>query len=150
MRSNTMEQSEAFLRSFRIVQRHVVTKTTAAVHPLSLEQWHTLLAIYHHEATTAKDIAALMDISASAITQQLGKLSRHGYIQQMRAIHDRRISTLVITSKGVEFITHAKKQNADFLREFLGGFGATKLHLLAGILEHAAANIINKQKNIRV
>src|SRR3989338_7062018 len=62
-------------------------------------QWVVLFLISEHEEMTTKEIAQLLGMTSSAVTQLVNGLVKKQYLERQDASHDRRIVRIRLTEK---------------------------------------------------
>lgn len=96
-------------RQYRIFHKLSVTahrlqkladQRVSEVAPITTAQAAVLSALKNGEASTQKDIAALLGLNESAITAMMGRLRRSGYIDRERNKEDGRAWRISLTTDG--------------------------------------------------
>lgn len=65
-------------------------------------QQHVLLTlVIRHPFSSPSELAERMEITKSAVSQQLAKLEKEGYIKKKRHVKDRRIYSITLARKGM-------------------------------------------------
>ena len=86
---------------------------------LSYPQFFLLTYLSSEEYLTMTDIASKMGHSTAAATGLVDRIERLGYVERVHALDDRRKIMVRITSKGVEFVSHMRKEIATDLAGIL-------------------------------
>jgi DNA-binding MarR family transcriptional regulator len=86
---------------------------------LSYSQFFLLTYLVSEEYLTMTDIAAKMDHSTAAATGLVDRMEKFGYLERVHAIEDRRKIMVRITQKGVEIVSHMRKEIATDLAGIL-------------------------------
>lgn len=86
---------------------------------LSYPQFFLLTYLSSEEFLTMTDIATKMGHSTAAATGLVDRIERLGYVERVHALDDRRKIMVRITSKGVEFVAHMRKEIATDLAGIL-------------------------------
>lgn len=76
-------------------------------------QWYVLCIIEHSKSTSVKDIAQVLGISPSAITQLVDGLVGSGVVTRTEDPNDRRTTQLTISPKGIKQIQAIKKEKME-------------------------------------
>jgi DNA-binding MarR family transcriptional regulator len=79
---------------------------------LSYPQFFLLTYLSSEEYLTMTDIAAKMGHSTAAATGLVDRIEKLGYVERVHASEDRRKIMVRITSKGMEFVSHMRKEIA--------------------------------------
>ena len=77
---------------------------------LSYPQFFLLTYLSSEEYLTMTDIAAKMGHSTAAATGLVDRIEKVGYVERVHALEDRRKIMVRITSKGVDFVSHMRKE----------------------------------------
>lgn len=86
---------------------------------LSYPQFFLLTYLTSEEYLTMTDIAAKMGHSTAAATGLVDRIEKLGYVERVHATEDRRKIMVRITPKGVEFVSHMRKEIATDLAGIL-------------------------------
>lgn len=86
---------------------------------LSYPQFFLLTYLTSEEYLTMTDIAAKMGHSTAAATGLVDRIETLGYVERVHATEDRRKIMVRITPKGVEFVSHMRKEIATDLAGIL-------------------------------
>lgn len=111
-----------------------------ATHGLTDAQWKPLWLLKAGRATTAIELARLMDVDAGAITRLLDRLEAKGLLERVRSAADRRVVHLVLTAEGEAVVAHVPHVLAAVNNDLLRGFSDTDFRQLRRLLERMAAN----------
>ena len=79
---------------------------------LSYPQFFLLTYLSSEEYLTMTDIASKMGHSTAAATGMIDRIEKLGYVDRLHASEDRRKVMVRITSKGVELVSHMRKEIA--------------------------------------
>ena len=86
---------------------------------ISFPQFFLLTYLSSEEYLTMSDIAKKMGHSTAAATGLVDRLEKLSYVERVHAAEDRRKIMVRITSKGVEFVSHMRKEIATDLAGIL-------------------------------
>jgi DNA-binding MarR family transcriptional regulator len=86
---------------------------------LSYPQFFLLTYLSSEEYLTMTDIANKMGHSTAAATGLVDRIEKLGYVERIHASEDRRKIMVRITSKGVELVSHMRKEIATDLAGIL-------------------------------
>ena len=86
---------------------------------LSYPQFFLLTYLSSEEYLTMTDIAGKMGHSTAAATGLVDRIEKLGYVERVHASEDRRKIMVRITAKGVEFVSHMRKEIANDLAGIL-------------------------------
>lgn len=86
---------------------------------LSYSQFFLLTYLSSEEYLTMTDIAKKMGHSTAAATGLVDRIEKLGYVERVHAVEDRRKIMVRITSKGVNFVAHIRKEIATDLAGIL-------------------------------
>jgi DNA-binding MarR family transcriptional regulator len=81
-------------------------------------QGKTLRLIEKNEGIRANELATLLDIRPSSLTQKLDKLESDGNIRRTRDKHDARVVRIYITDKGKGALTLREKEKEKITEDF--------------------------------
>jgi DNA-binding MarR family transcriptional regulator len=108
---------------------------------LSYPQFFLLTYLCNEEYLTMTDIAAKMGHSTAAATGLVDRIEKLGYVERVHASEDRRKIMVRITSKGVEFVSHMRKEIATDLAGILSSMDEEA----AETVEHTKRAISSRQ-----
>ena len=80
---------------------------------LTYPQYLVMLALWQHGAGPVSEVAARLQLGASAVTPLIDQLVKSGYVARARSRSDRRLVIVMLTTKGVdlqEAAAEAQKQ----------------------------------------
>jgi DNA-binding MarR family transcriptional regulator len=109
-------------------------------HDLTDAQWKPLYLIKLGRATTANELARLMDIDAGAITRMLDRLESKGLLERVRSEADRRVVHLRLTAAGDAVAKKVPFVLASVNNDFLRGFSEAEWKQLRRLLGRMAEN----------
>lgn len=81
-------------------------------------QGKTLRLIEEHDGIRANELAVLLDIRPSSLTQKLDKLEADGNIQRIRDRRDARVVRIYITEQGLEALEQRKRDREQIKQDF--------------------------------
>ena len=111
-----------------------------AAHGLTDAQWKPLWLLQSGQATTANELARLMDVDAGAITRLVDRLEAKGLIERLRSAADRRVVHLRLTDAGVAASAEVPHVLAAVNNDLLQGFSEADWKQLRKLLERLSAN----------
>ncbi|MEN3089904.1 MAG: MarR family transcriptional regulator [Staphylococcus pseudoxylosus] len=88
------------------------------IHNLNNQQQVILNLIINHPDFSPSDIAKTMNISKSAISQQLYKLEESGYIEKYKLESDKRLVRISLKEKGIEYKQQSEKYYEELLNKY--------------------------------
>lgn len=86
---------------------------------LSYSQFFLLTYLASEEHLTMTDIAKKMDHSTAAATGLVDRIESLGYVERVHALEDRRKIMVRISPKGLELVSHMRKEIATDLANIL-------------------------------
>ena len=111
-----------------------------AAHGLTDAQWKPLWLLQSGQATTANELARLMDVDAGAITRLVDRLEAKGLLERLRSAADRRVVHLRLTDAGVAASAEVPHVLAAVNNDLLQGFSEADWKQLRKLLERLSAN----------
>lgn len=108
---------------------------------LSYPQFFLLTYLTSEEYLTMTDIAVKMSHSTAAATGLVDRIEKLGYVERVHASEDRRKIMVRITPKGVEFVSHMRKEIATDLAGILSSMDEEA----AETVEHTKRAISSRQ-----
>jgi DNA-binding MarR family transcriptional regulator len=106
-------------------------------------QWRPLWLLASGRATTANEVARLLEMDAGAVTRLLDRLEAKALVERVRSDADRRVTHLHLTAAGrqaVQGVPHVLAQvNNDYLRGFTEAEWRELLALVARLQANGAA-----------
>lgn len=99
----------------RLMQRY-----SSKVNPNSQgrAQGRVLRVVFENDGIIAKELAAILDIRPSSLTDKLDKLEEDGNLVRVRDRRDMRIVRIYITDRGKEVIARRAKEKGVVKKEF--------------------------------
>ncbi len=107
---------------------------------LSYSQFFLLTYLSSEEYLTMTDIAKKMGHSTAAATGLVDRMEKFGYVERIHAVEDRRKIMVRITSKGVELVSHMRKEIATDLAGILSSMDED----VADTVEHTKRTIYSR------
>jgi DNA-binding MarR family transcriptional regulator len=107
---------------------------------LSYSQFFLLTYLASEEYLTMTDIAKKMGHSTAAATGLVDRMAKFGYLERVHAMEDRRKIMVRITIKGMELVSHIRKEIATDL----AGILATMDEDVADTVEHTKRAIYSR------
>lgn len=99
---------------FELIKKmnRMIKRVPAAVNQnnASRGQGRTLHIIMKNEGIMSKELAGLLDLRPSSLTEKLDKLEADGNIRRVRDRHDTRVVRLYITEKGKEAVSRSLRE----------------------------------------
>ena len=108
---------------------------------LSYPQFFLLTYLTSEDYLTMTDIAKKMGHSTAAATGLVDRIEKLGYVERAHASEDRRKIMVRITSKGVEIVSHMRKEIATDLAGILSSMDEEA----AATVEHTKRAISSRQ-----
>ena len=109
---------------------------------LSYSQFFLLTYLSSEEYLTMTDIAKKMDHSTAAATGLVDRMEKFGYVERVHAQEDRRKIMVRITSKGVELVSHMRKEIASDLAGILSSMDED----VADSVEHTKRTVYSRMR----
>jgi len=75
-----------------------------AEHGVTVSQWDVLISVHRGDATTASQVAAIMNIDPGAVSRLVDRLVAKGLMERRPAPSTRRSFLLVLTEKGRKLV----------------------------------------------
>jgi DNA-binding MarR family transcriptional regulator len=107
---------------------------------LSYPQFFLLTYLSSEEHMTMTDIANKMGHSTAAATGLVDRIEKLGYVERVHALEDRRKILVRITPKGVEIVSHMRKEIATDLAGILSSMDED----VADTVEHTKRAIYSR------
>ncbi|MFD2210289.1 MarR family winged helix-turn-helix transcriptional regulator [Virgibacillus halophilus] len=85
---------------------------------LNNQQYVLLTLIIRHPFSSPTELAEKMEITKSAVSQQLSKLEREGYISKVQDAHDKRAFSIGLGKKGLIYKKELETFNQQILDEY--------------------------------
>ena len=104
---------------------------------LSYSQFFLLAYLSSEEYLTMTDIAKKMDHSTASATGLVDRMEKFGYVERVHAVEDRRKIMVRITLKGMELVSHMRKEIATDLAGILSSMNED----VADTVEHTKRTI---------
>jgi len=104
---------------------------------LSYSQFFLLAYLSSEEYLTMTDIAKKMDHSTASATGLVDRMEKFGYVERVHAVEDRRKIMVRITLKGMELVSHMRKEIATDLAGILSSMDED----VADTVEHTKRTI---------
>jgi len=98
---NRKEKIEKILSSFQTIGRKLTqgNRISSTKFPITPAQWHILHVAKHHPDINIKDLADLLEISPSAVTQLVDGLVKNGILTRKLDSSDRRVIKINLSNK---------------------------------------------------
>lgn len=111
---------------------------------LSINDLHIIHIIYLLNDATISKIAKLTTVSKSALTGNIDKLEKLGYIKRVPSKKDRRVTNIVFTSKGKLLSRLHNKEHLEFTKSLLKNCTDVEVNKLNKELDQLIKHLENK------
>jgi len=111
---------------------------------LSINDLHIIHIIYLLNDATISKIAKLTTVSTSALTGNIDKLEKLGYIKRVPSKKDRRVTNIVFTSKGKLLSRLHNKEHLEFTKSLLKNCTDVEVNKLNEELDQLIKHLENK------
>lgn len=103
-------------------------------------QGKTLRIIAQNEGIRANELAKILDIRPSSLTQKLDKLEADGNIRRIRDKRDARVVRLYLTKEGQETLEFRQKEREHITRDFTDCLSQEEKELFCQICDRLSCN----------
>lgn len=132
MKVKDEEVVELFFDVTRLNRRHS-ERVYGRVNPFR-GQYRCLFILDDAGTINQKDLAALLSVRPASVSEILSKLEQKGFITRTPCAHDKRISYISLTDKGIEETKRIRKDRARAHSEMLTNLTEEeKEHMLIGL-----------------
>jgi DNA-binding MarR family transcriptional regulator len=111
-----------------------------AQHGLTDAQWKPLWILHMGSASTALELARVLDMDAGAVSRLLDRLEAKGLVARDRSVADRRVVHLRLTSAGRDVAAAVPHVLASVNNDFLHGMSHAEWQQLLALLDRMVAN----------
>ena len=111
---------------------------------LSINDLHIIHIIYLLNDATISKIAKLTTVSTSALTGNIDKLEKLGYIKRVPSKKDRRVTNIIFTSKGKLLSRLHNKEHLEFTKSLLKNCTDVEVNKLNEKLDQLIKHLENK------
>jgi DNA-binding MarR family transcriptional regulator len=108
---------------------------------VSMLQVKVLGCISEHSSQNMKSVAEDLKVTPAAITIIIDKLASDGLIKKKTDVHDKRVTRLILTAKGREYLRHGMKIFREHIEEVTSVLSPTEKLQLTAIL----SKLVNKK-----
>ena len=136
--SSRTDATERFIASFASIKRAMISSLYSEQATLSHAQVEVLSHVAKQSNMSIKEIAALLHITPSAITQLVEPLVKNGCILRNSDPSDRRSVILHISPAGKKELEKIKKARAALISELLEPLSEAELDTFISLLEKLA------------
>ena len=132
---------------FRIITQASYSKVENKLKKYGLVkgQAQLLLLIRDNEGCTQKDLANILNVKYSSMSERLNKLEALGYIEKDTDKDNLKYKRIYITSAGKTAAIQCRRIQHDFFENLYDGFSQKDLKAFNKYLEKLCSNIINNQ-----
>jgi MarR family 2-MHQ and catechol resistance regulon transcriptional repressor len=125
-----------FIRINNLIIKHGNSNRLAGAHGLSQQQW-TLLGVLHRngQSMTMTELGKNLLVTKANMTGMIDRLERDGFVNRHPDQHDRRVTNVTLTDKGIEFMKDIEEPRNQFTEEMLSDFTQEERELLYEYLE---------------
>ncbi|MBP6852118.1 MAG: MarR family transcriptional regulator [Rhodoferax sp.] len=108
---------------------------------ISSARWRLLFLVQRLGTCTQKQLIALINVDAGAVTRQLTQLERDGLIARVDAAHDKRLTNVSLTAEGRALVRRIMKKRREFLERMLEGVPPDEVAVFLKTLEKIDRNL---------
>lgn len=102
---------------------------------LNNQQYVLLTLIIRKNGITPSELAQQMSITKSAVSQQLAKLEREGYIIRKQHAEDKRTVIIVLGEKGLQYKKEMEKFSKEISKKYYAHLTKEQLHNMLETLQ---------------
>lgn len=108
---NRQQKIEELIQGFLSLKKNTLLQDVnfSKIPKATPSQWAVLVLVSNHEKISTKEIAYILHMSSSAVTQLVNGLFESGYIERKENIEDRRIISLTLSKKAKKYVEEIKK-----------------------------------------
>lgn len=110
-------------------------------HNVTRASWTVLSAIVHDNKTTPAALASFIGIDGAAVTRQLDRIEKQGFVVRDRCLSDRRSINLRVTKKGARIIPKIVAKSKATNKIFLSGLSSSEIDQIVMIAQKMLANV---------
>jgi len=115
--------SQDIMRINNLFIRHGNSERLAGAYGLSQQQWSLLTVLFSAEAgMTMTELGKNLLVTKANMTGMIDRLERDGYVKRTADPTDRRVTNVIITDKGIEFMNAIEGPKQQFLDQVFSGF----------------------------
>ncbi|MDB5085007.1 MAG: hypothetical protein JWN30_1893 [Bacilli bacterium] len=127
--------SQDVMRINNLFIRHGNSERLAGAYGLSQQQWSLLTVLYQAEAgMTMTELGKNLLVTKANMTGMIDRLERDGYVKRTADPTDRRVTNVIITDKGIDFMNAIDRPRQLFLDEVFAGFSKQDKEALVSAL----------------
>jgi DNA-binding MarR family transcriptional regulator len=134
MKDATYQELASLFFSTRQIIRSRLPESAAD--PNAWLRFQTMRFIEDNDAPTMQDVAMYLRIKAPSATSLIGHLAGKGCIRRRTNGRDKRVTRLVLTTRGKKVLAEHQKRSNATLRRVFSQFDRTEIRELARILRH--------------
>ncbi|KEO84538.1 hypothetical protein EL26_03195 [Tumebacillus flagellatus] len=125
-----------FIRINNLLIKHGNSPRLAGAYGLSQQQW-TLLSVLckSGQGMTMTELGKNLLVTKANMTGMVDRLERDGFVSRHPDQFDRRVTKVLLTDKGKEFMNAIEGPRNEFTEEMLGDFSHEELTNFCGYLE---------------
>ncbi len=137
-KNETLRKLFGFLRGSQRLARH-------QARPYQLRGQHRVLAVLAKEGTLMQSqLAEILDIRLSSLTELLSKLADRGLITRTTDENDKRVTNVSLTDSGKEAVDGHDDNSDDLLNTLFDGLTDEELDQLNGLLDKLNTSLKEK------
>lgn len=137
------EESTGYLLRLALNSIRAQIERAMVTHDLTAMQWQPLYFIASGNASTAGDLARLMQVDTGAVTRMLDRLECKGLLVRERSTADRRVIRLALTQVGQSTARFIPEAICTALNTHLSDFDSNEAAQLDALLRRIIANGAN-------
>ncbi|RKX96063.1 MAG: hypothetical protein DRZ90_09380 [Spirochaetes bacterium] len=101
---------------------------------LTISQFHVLMSVIYNEGCPISTLSKSMSLSPGTMTGLVERLERKDLLIRKHDQSDRRVVTVWLTKKGVEFVSTFQKKRMEFLKIILVEMGKENRDMFISLL----------------
>ncbi|MBL0386102.1 MarR family transcriptional regulator [Tumebacillus sp. ITR2] len=125
-----------FIRINNLLIKHGNSNRLAGAYGLSQQQWTLLSVLYRSgQGMTMTELGKNLLVTKANMTGMVDRLERDGFVSRHPDQFDRRVTKVLLTDKGKEFMLAIEGPRNEFTEEMFGDFSQEELMNFCGYLE---------------
>lgn len=125
-----------------------ITRTFYALVPafeqhvdVSRARWQILIALLRAGEKSQAELAQSLQVDGAAVTRQVKQLEQEGLVTRRAAPHDNRLTFVVLTPAGHQFVEERRERRETFEALATNGLSADDIALMQRCLARMRANV---------
>lgn len=116
---------QMFIKINNLIIKHGNSERLAGKHGLSQQQW-TLLSVLHRNGNgmTMTELGKNLLVTKANMTGMIDRLERDNFVSRHPDQHDRRVTKVMLTEKGLDFMSKITEPRDEFTAEMMSDFTA--------------------------